>query len=248
MKEAYERKYHDLEKTHFWFKARRKYILQLLRTSSRDINILDIGCSSGTLLNELAEMGFDVDNLFGIDISPKAVQNAKEAGIQNSFVMDASHIDLNRKFDIAIASDCLEHIENDRLALNNWHEILNPGGSLYVFVPAFMTLWNEHDEANMHFRRYTRRDLKQKLHESGFEIKKSSYWNFFLFFPILLVRLSARSRVYKKQNDTGDLDGIPKFNKLLFNLLNFENKLLKFISFPFGVSTYCIAKKSHPRK
>jgi len=96
--------------------------------------------------------------------------------------MDASHIDLKRKFDIAIASDCLEHLEKDGAALNNWYELLNPGGYLYVFIPAFMTLWNEHDVVNMHFRRYTRKELKQKLFESGFEIKKSSYWNLFRFY------------------------------------------------------------------
>ena len=243
MKEAYEKKYHELEKNHFWHKARRKYILQLLKDSSKDLSILDIGCSSGILLNELVEIGFNVDNLYGIDISPNAVQQSKENGIQNSFLMDASNIDLKREFDIIIASDCLEHLEYDEKALRNWYEILKPGGSLYVFVPAFMILWNAHDLANMHFRRYTRKALKKKLYESGFEINKSSYWNFFLFLPILLVRLISRLKASKTQSSTGDLDEIPKFNNLLFNLIRFENKLLSYINLPFGVSTYCIAKK-----
>ena len=243
MKETYEKKYHELEKNHFWHKARRKYILQLLKESSKDVSILDIGCSSGILLNGLVEIGFNVNSLYGIDISPKAVQQSKENGIQNSFLMDASYIDLKRKFDIIIASDCLEHLEYDEKALRNWYEILKPGGSLYVFVPAFMILWTAHDLANMHFRRYTRKALKKKLYESGFEIYKSSYWNFFLFLPILLFRLISRLRSTKKQNITGDLEEISIFNGLLFNLINFENKLLKYVNFPFGVSTYCIAKK-----
>ena len=192
------------------------------------------------------ESGFDVNNLYGIDISSKAIQHCKEAGIQNSFVMDASHIVLKRKFDIAIASDCLEHLENDEKALKNWYELLNPGGLLLVFVPAFMTLWNEHDVANMHFRRYTRKSLKKKLNESGFVVNKSSYWNFFLFLSILLVRLISKLKASKTQSSTGDLDEIPKFNNLLFKLIRFENKLLSYINLPFGVSTYCIAKKSFP--
>lgn len=246
MKEAYEKKYHELEKNHFWHKARRKYILQLLKESSKDLSILDIGCSSGILLNELVGIGYNANNLYGIDISPEAVQQSKENGIQNSFLMDAASIDLKRKFDILIASDCLEHLENDEEGLGNWHKILNQDGLLLVFVPAFMALWNEHDIANMHYRRYTRKGLKKKLHESGFEVKKSSYWNFFLFPPILMIRLLSRLKSSKSQSQTGDLDKIPKLNNLFFKLVSLENKLLSYINLPFGVSTYCIAKRSSP--
>ncbi len=248
MKESYEKIYHDIEKNHFWFKARRKYILQLLKNYSKDVSILDIGCSSGILLNELVDIGFDVDNLYGIDISSKAIQNCKKNGIQNSFVMDAQNVNLKKKYDIVIASDCLEHLEDDEKALKNWRELLKPNGSLYVFVPAFMTLWSEHDVVNMHFRRYKKKELKNKLLKNGFEINKSSYWNFSLFIPILTIRLLSRLRTSKKQNLTGDLEEISIFNNLLFNLINFENKLLKYINFPLGVSTYCIARKTTPNK
>ena len=248
MKEAFQNKYFKIEKNHFWFKSRRKYILQLLEGYSKDKSILDIGCSSGILLDELREIGFDGNNLYGIDISPKAIQNCKENGIQNSFIMDAQNIELEKKFDIVVASDCLEHLEDDEKALKNWHGLLNPGGSLYLFVPAFMTLWSEHDVENMHFRRYTRNTLKKKLYKTGFEIEKSNYWNFCLFLPILTVRLFSRLKVNKKQSLTGEQKKLSLFNNLLFNLINFENKFLKYINFPFGVSTYIIARKASSHK
>ena len=34
---------------------------------------------------------------------------------------------------------------------------------MYVFVPAFMSLWSYHDEVNMHHRRYTNAELKSKI-------------------------------------------------------------------------------------
>ena len=244
MKEIFEKKHHETEKNHFWHKARRKYILQLLENSSKNINILDIGCSSGILLNELIEVGIDPNNLFGIDISPQAIQNCRKNGIKNSFVMDAQNIELEKEFDVIIASDCLEHLEDDSKALKHWHSLLKPDGSLYVFVPAFMVLWSEHDVANMHFRRYAHNELKKKLKKNGFEINKSGYWNFFLFLPILTIRLLSKLNVFKKERTNGDLDKSTLFNNLLFNLIHFENKTLKYISFPFGVSTYCIAKKT----
>src|SRR5690606_25684581 len=101
------------------------------------INILDIGCSSGILLRELKAQGFHVNKLYGIDISEEAIKNCRAGGIPNAFVMDAQAIDLQDKFDVIIASDCLEHLADDRKAINNWNWLLKPGGQLWVFVPAF---------------------------------------------------------------------------------------------------------------
>ena len=115
MEKEFEEKYHQIEKNHFWFKARRKYIIQLLKSQPKHINILDIGCSSGLLLKELINIGFEPDNLFGIDISSIAIKNCKKNGLGNTSVMDAQCIELNKTFDVIIASDCLEHIENDEI-------------------------------------------------------------------------------------------------------------------------------------
>lgn len=242
MEKEFEKKYHQTEKKHFWFKARRKYILQLLKNQPKHAKILDIGCSSGLLLKELIDSGFDSNNLFGIDISSQAIKNCKENGITNAFVMDAQSTELNTTFDVIIASDCLEHIKNDEKALENWHHNLKPNGLLLVFVPAYKILWSTHDDVNMHFRRYTKNELKRKLEKNCFKINKSSYWNFFLFFPVLLIRLFFKLNPAKN----GDLNQIPRFNSFFYHLVNFENKLLNYFNFPFGVSAFCIAKKKSP--
>jgi len=243
MQSNFEEVYHQLEKNHFWFKARRKYITQELAQANSNSKILDVGCSSGLLLDDLIKLGFSANNLFGIDISEKAIINCKKNGFENTFVMDAQSINLNQKFDIIIASDCLEHLKDDDKALQNWYNLLKPNGIALVFVPAFMFLWSQHDEVNMHYRRYQRNELKNKLKNNGFEITKSSFWNFFLFLPILFVR-SISKLFASKDNDTGDLNKLPMFNNVLLSLLKLENKLLKHINFPFGVSSYCIVKKS----
>jgi SAM-dependent methyltransferase len=244
MKEDFEKKYHDVEKAHWWFKSRRNYIHGLLKNAPKNSRILDIGCSSGILLNELHHVGFSKDNLFGIDISGKAIANCKENGLENTFVMDAQNITLEEKFDIIIASDCLEHLQHDDVAIKNWRELLKPGGQLYVFVPAFMSLWSNHDVVNMHYRRYTSEELNEKLLSANFTIIKSGYWNFFLFIPVYCYR--GISRMFKKQqkSDDGDIHiSNTVVNALLTKLVSFENTLLKSIRFPFGVSTFCIVKK-----
>lgn len=244
MEKKFEEQYHEQERDHWWFKGRRAYVRQLLKKESRKAKILDIGCSSGVLIEELAADGFEPQNLYGIDISEKAIENAKANGLEHCYIMDAQHIELNQKFDLLIASDCLEHLEKDEQALQNWFEILNPGGKLYVFVPAFMSLWSQHDVVNMHHRRYTRKELRQKLEKQGFQIRKASYWNFFLFPLVLTVRMLQRLFKSDKKTEEGDLKAPNSIlNVLFFKMIQLENWMLTGLSFPFGVSVFCVVEK-----
>ncbi|MCF6132834.1 class I SAM-dependent methyltransferase [Flavobacterium wongokense] len=243
MEKDFEKKYHDVETDHWWFKSRRKYLLDLLKDAPKDSKILDIGCSSGIFLKDLENLGFKLDNLYGIDISDKAIENCRANGIQNSFVMDAQNITLQETFDIIIASDCLEHLEDDKKALQNWKNLLKIGGKMYVFVPAFMSLWSYHDEVNMHYRRYTNPELKSKINAENLEIQKAGYWNFFLFLPVYAFRKLTAAFQKNKKGESDISIGNPFVNSALLQLIIFENKLLKVANFPFGVSTFCIAKR-----
>lgn len=243
MKEDFEKKYHDVETEHWWFKSRREYLLDLLKDAPRDSKILDIGCSSGIFLKDLEALGFNSTTLFGVDISENAISNCKSNGLSNVYVMDAQNITITEKFDIIVSSDCLEHLKDDNKALVNWNDLLKIGGKLYVFVPAFQSLWSYHDEVNMHFRRYRKSELKKKLRKQNFNIIKSSYWNFSLFIPVYIFR--KMSAIFQK-NKSAESDisvGNYFINKTLLNLIKLENKALKYVNLPFGVSTFCIAIK-----
>ena len=243
MEKDFEKKYHDVEIDHWWFKSRRNYLLDLLKNAPKNSKILDIGSSSGIFLKDLEALGFKNENLFGIDISEIAIANCKANGIANAFVMDAQNITLTETFDIIIASDCLEHLQEDVKAIKNWKTLLKIGGTLYVFVPAFMSLWSYHDVVNMHHRRYTKSELKAKIVAENLEIIKSSYWNFFLFMPVYLFRKVSANFQKNKSGESDITIGNPVINSALLNLIGLENKLLKVVDFPFGVSTFCIAKR-----
>ena len=243
MEKNFEKEYHNLETHHWWFKSRRKYILDYISKAPKNSKILDIGCSSGILIKELVNKGFAIENLFGIDISAEAIANCKSNGILNSFVMDAQNIVLQEQFDIIISSDCLEHLKDETKAINNWQSLLKSGGTMIVFVPAFQSLWSYHDVVNMHYKRYTKGELSKLLISGNLEIIKSSYWNFFLFLPIYFYRRTS-SFFQKTKPEVSDISVGNKFiNKLLLCLLSFENKILNYCNFPFGVSTFCVVKK-----
>jgi 2-polyprenyl-3-methyl-5-hydroxy-6-metoxy-1,4-benzoquinol methylase len=242
---AYEAKYHIQEEKHWWFETRRDIIINLLKRSDRNSKILEIGCSGGPLIQALNHLGFK--NVQGIDISQQTIDLCKWREIHNAFVMDGSKPEFeDGQFDIVIASDVLEHIEDEEKALSEWNRILRPAGKLIVFVPAFEILWSKHDEANHHYRRYSKSELIHVLEKAEFEIDRSSYWNFILFFPTGLVRLLQRI-VSKYRQQSGDqlVELNPVANKLLVYLVKTENIFLKVLNFPIGVSVFAIAGKKN---
>ena len=158
MDQAYETKYHVQEDKHWWFESRRDMVIKLLRQSDRNSKILEIGCSGGPLIRALNKLGYN--DVHGIDISEPAIDLCKLREISNTSVMDGSRPDFgDGQFDVVIASDVLEHIEDEEKALCEWNRILKPSGKLIVFVPAFKMLWSKHDEANHHYRRYSKSEL-----------------------------------------------------------------------------------------
>jgi 2-polyprenyl-3-methyl-5-hydroxy-6-metoxy-1,4-benzoquinol methylase len=241
LEKEFEKQYHQFEEKHFWFKSRRRLIINMLSKADKRSSILDIGCSSGLLLTDLNNSNFNSSNLYGIDISKDAINESQNRGHKNTFVMDAQNIILDKKFDYIIASDCLEHLRDDSKALKNWRNLLKDEGTLIVFVPAFMFLWSYHDEINMHYRRYTEKMLTNKVKKTGFNVIKSGYWNFTLFLPVVLYRYI--SKAFAKRTKT-DINTIGSFNGILFKILDTENKLINFLKFPYGVSTFCVLKKT----
>ena len=248
MDKDYAVKYYNEEEENWWFVSRRNTILKLLAGENRAAKILDIGCGGGSLLVQLKKAGFA--NLYGVDISTDAIEKCKERGLDNVFVMDGHNPKFETAtFDIIIASDSLEHLENDKEALHNWNTILQAGGQLIIFVPAFMFLWSEHDVVNHHYRRYTSGLLKAKVNTAGFSVTRSGYWNFFMFFPTALYRVSQKilNRINKKKKEPKDqLKRLNPFvNKMLIQLLSFENLFFRSVGLITGVSVFVQAKKSN---
>lgn len=246
MNETYELKYHRIEEKYWWFIARRDMIFRLIKHLNirKNSKILDIGCSGGRLIKCLGLKGFR--NIYGIDISQKAINLCKKNGMKNVFIMDCAKTNFsNETFDIIIASDILEHIKNDASALAEWGRIMKPGGKLIIFVPASDLLWSEHDELSHHYRRYTKSQLITALKKFNFNVLKSSYWNCSLFFPMVIFK-SLQHIFLKKKNKKSDhlyeLNII--ISKMLLILLKFENSALEYLNFPFGTSIFALAVKT----
>jgi len=251
MDKTYEKKYHSLENYHWWFASRRRKVIEMAEVAPGK-TYLDVGCSTGVLLEKLIEAGAAPEDVYGVDISKEAIERCHEKGLNNTDLGDGAKVEgfEPNSFDCIVASDCLEHIEDDAAALRRWYELLKPGGRLIVFVPAFMSLWSPHDVVNHHFRRYTLPELERKMKAHRFRLLSKGYWNFTLFLPILLFRTAKnlKAKIAGEKMPREDLNAPnPAVNKLLFGLLNTENRLMDWVRYPFGVSTFCIGTKQQDR-
>jgi len=144
--------------------------------------------------------------------------------------------------DFILASDVLEHLDEDTIGIREIYRSLKREGKVIFTVPAFRSLWGVQDIVGMHKRRYSKKELMTKIEGEGFKILRSSYFNFFLFFPILIGRriLSLLGLRIESENQIN----LPLINFFLKTVFSIEPHYLKYFSFPFGVSIYCIAKKA----
>ncbi|HVH10151.1 MAG TPA: methyltransferase [Gemmatimonadales bacterium] len=81
------------------------------------------------------------------------------------------------RLDTVVCLNVLEHIEEDRASLRTIFELLQPRGRLVLLVPSLRALYGTLDETLGHVRRYGRRELRAKLAEVGFRLRRLEYFN-----------------------------------------------------------------------
>jgi ubiquinone/menaquinone biosynthesis C-methylase UbiE len=232
-KEEYSKMY-ALEKENWWFVGKRELVVSLFKQMNtvKNPKMLDIGCGTGIISEELSEFG----DLTAIDASDSALKYCSGRGFK-TVKMDAEKMKFNKNsFDVVFMLDVLEHFSDDASVLNQISKILKKNGIVIITVPAFKSLWSNHDVVLAHRRRYEKGELR-KILKKNFQIIKMIYWNSFLFFPAFLAKILIHDLGLKKLN--------PVINRMLITLLRFENYLIsKNINLPFGVSIVCILKRN----
>ena len=110
--------------------TKNKLIASLTRPS--DV-ILDIGCGNGSTLQHLQRLGYR--NLHGLEISPYAIQRLRGEGLEMHYSVLPSIALPEASFDVAIASQVLEHVIRRHRFLSEMRRVLKPGGRAFIFVP-----------------------------------------------------------------------------------------------------------------
>ena len=178
-----------LEADSVWYRHRNQCLVAAIRRFPPSGPIWDIGGGNGCVTQALLDAGFPAVLL---EPDPQAVLNAKKWRLLPLVLCGALENSGLETGSIAAVGifDVLEHIQDDRAALDTIHRILKPGGILYGAVPAHQWLWSHHDVALQHHRRYNERELLKILSRS-FHLLYFSYFFGPLLLPILLFRVLA---------------------------------------------------------
>jgi SAM-dependent methyltransferase len=228
----------------YWFASRTALIVWALQRYFPEArSFLDVGCGTGFVLAGL-HRAFPHVRLAGTDFLEEGLAFARRLVPSATFHRaDAQDLAIPDTVDVAGAFDVLEHIEDDTGVLRRMHRLIRPGGGLLIAVPQHRWLWSSADDQAEHVRRYTRRELEDRIRGAGFQVLRTTS------FVSLLLPLMALSRWRDARKTRGpeasELVVSPPVNALLTGVLSLERALIKAgVSFPAGGSLLVIARRN----
>lgn len=239
MDNTYFKEYYKLERTHWWFTARKEILESQIKNicDEKKIKILNVGVATGSTSEMLSRYG-DVTSVEYDSTCCSFLRNELQMQVTEASITELPYE--NDTFDLVCAFDVIEHVEEDETAALELKRVCKPGGYVFCTVPAFKFLWSNHDDVNHHIRRYTATQFKKLFDKNG-RIIFQSYFNTLLFLPVSIFRLLSKllptNAIREGAGSDFTIKGSNVFSPLFYFLFKSENIFLKRkISFPFGIS------------
>jgi SAM-dependent methyltransferase len=229
----------ELDDRHWWYRARRRIIADLIRREAHlppDAEILEIGCGTGHNLAMLSDFG----HVEGLELDDEArAISEKRLGraVMSSPLPELGEVP-DGHYDLIGAFDVIEHIADDRAALASIATKLKPGACFIMTVPAHQWMWSAHDTVNHHKRRYSRSGLKALIEASPMKLRKLGYFNSLLF-PLAVAERAA-SKLRGKEDADVKLPPAP-LNTALEKVFAAERYLAGRLPLPPGLSLFAVA-------
>jgi SAM-dependent methyltransferase len=239
MEHTFAQQYGDLERWHWWFRGRRSVIEAVLHhelPAQTSRTLLTVGCGPAEGLDWLVPFVGPQGKVVGLDIDPL---HARGLPAQVGFVVGSLERApfADHSFDVVMALDVLEHLDNDDAGLREAVRMVKPGGLLLITVPALPSLWGGQDVVSEHRRRYTKRTLTRLFETVALANYQVNYFNTLLFPLAGLVRWSRRAlgQANRPQSDfESNRPGV--VNEALTRIFSLESHLINHAPLPIGVS------------
>ncbi len=182
---------------HFWEQAKGYAVTRLLGDRNWQ-RALEIGCGDCAMLRELANRHPGCQ-FYGVDtaFTPELIAFFTTRPDFPRNITLSAEIPAGMTFDALFLFDVLEHIEDEKTFLRRILDLLTAGATVAVTVPAWQSLFSEHDRFLHHFRRYRRGQLVKVLTATGLEVKDSGH----LFTSLLPFRVAQKWLQNKPESD-----------------------------------------------
>jgi SAM-dependent methyltransferase len=231
-----------VQHAHWWFVGRRQLLSRLLGElhPRADWRVLEVGTGTGANLPVLATLS--VRQVIGCDLSADALRYSRRVSGLALAQADASALPFaSDSFDLIVAADVIEHVDDDQAALREFARVLKPGGRFVITVPAFPSLWGPQDIVAHHRRRYRRDDLLAVVTRAGLRFSRCFYFNYLLFVPIWAARKLLLA--FGVQVESENSINTAALNRLLTRVFLADVESAARLRPPFGVSLCVVGRK-----
>jgi SAM-dependent methyltransferase len=188
-----EELHEESSRDHFIDVWTRGSMLARLGTLAAQPVIVDLGCSTGHLLEDLQRAHPDA-LLVGVDLVANGLTKA-HVNVPRARLLQADVCDLplaDASVDAAVSANLLEHVPDDRGALSELFRVLRPGGQAAIVVPAGPHNYDYYDRFLGHERRYAAGELAGKAQDAGLEIVEDAHLGSVLYPAFWLVKQRNR--------------------------------------------------------
>jgi SAM-dependent methyltransferase len=194
--EELEHLHEESSRDHFidvW--TRRAMLARLGVPAGRPV-LVDLGCSTGYLLEDLQGAHPDA-TLIGVDLIASGLRKAHALVPRARLLQaDACRLPLRESSaDAVLSANLLEHLSDDVGALAEMRRVLRPGARAVVVVPADPGAYDYYDRFLGHERRYRRGELAEKARGVDLEVLQDIHLGSLLYPPFWLVKQRNRRRL-----------------------------------------------------
>lgn len=210
--------------------------------------ILEAGCSSGFLLEELVDEWPEA-LVIGSDFIPGPLYRlATRRPTIPLLRFDLVQCPLpTASVDAVVLLNVLEHIEDHAGAMRQVARVLKPGGIAVIEVPAGPGLYDAYDRYLQHYRRYRMRDLVALLSGAGLRVRSRSHLGFFLYPAFALVKRRNKRWLQAPEDEQRRVVeqsiGQSSDSAAIRWTTSLEEALARWVSYPFGIRCLAVAEK-----
>ena len=179
----------QISKGSWWFQIRNDLILATLSSSlarhHSQSGLWDVGAGVGTVS---AFLDTHLCEVVAVEPDAAGASSVAAAGI-TSIAGELRDLELpSGSLQNIALFDVLEHLDDPNQLLEECKRILNPGGRIFITVPALPVLWSNADDDAEHKMRYTKKTLLKLCESAGLRTMKLEYWFKSLVIPMLCLR------------------------------------------------------------